>query len=346
MRLLLISDDLTGALDSAVAFVQRGLSVICALDESAVSDAVAQDPDVLAVSINSREISENDMKLRLTGLLDSLQHMPQWRDAVLFKKIDSRLKGHLRAEMSMLAFARPCLLVCPAVPKLGRVVKGGYLQGAGVSTPLDVASKLGVDRTHVIDAQDADDLHVALRDCDPAKTLFVGAAGLADALARRLHPGVGPAAIRPFSGSAIFAIGSRDPVTLGQLEALSIAAAPNGVVPGLPSAHLSVVQMTKGAVPVAPEMAGAEFARGIAHFIKHHQSENLLACGGETAAAILRELGARILRVDAELQAGVPVSRLLDGYPGLRLITKSGGFGGPDALAEIADMFRLPATSS
>ncbi|MCC5958964.1 MAG: hypothetical protein JJU08_06460 [Rhodobacteraceae bacterium] len=347
MRLLLISDDLTGALDSAVAFVQRGLSVICALDENAIPAAVAQDPDVLAVSINSREITEKQMKIRLSGVLDTIQGMPRWRDAVLFKKIDSRLKGHLRAEMSMLAFARPELLVCPAVPRLGRVVKDGYLQGAGVSAPLDIAGKLGLDRSHVTDAQNADDLNAALRDCNPATTLFVGAAGLADALACRMHPDVKPATLKPFSGSSVFAIGSRDPVTLDQLAPLNVTAAPNGAVPAIPSARLSVIQMTnKRAVPVAPEIAGAEFARGIAQFIKLHQPANLLACGGETAAAILRQLGARLLRVDAELQAGVPVSQLLDGYPGLRLISKSGGFGGPDTLAEIADMFRLPATNS
>lgn len=281
MRLLLISDDLTGALDSAVAFVQRGLSVICALDESAIPAAVAQDPDVLAVSLNSREITENQMKIRLSGVFDTLQDLPKWRDAVLFKKIDSRLKGHLRAEMSMLSFARPCVVVCPAVPRLGRVVKDGYLQGTGVSAPIDIAEKLGLDRSHVIDAQNADDLNAALRNSDPSSTLFVGAAGLAEALACRLHPTGKSGTLKPFAGSSIFAIGSRDPVTLDQLTSLSATAAPNGAVPAIPSAHLAVVQMTEGAAPVAPEIAGAEFARGIAQFIKLHQPANLLACGGK-----------------------------------------------------------------
>lgn len=339
MRLVLISDDLTGALDSAVAFVVCGLKVVCAVDESALSAAAALRPDVLAVSLNSREISEMDMKTRLAALLGALHANAEWRDAVLFKKIDSRLKGHIEAEIKMLRPHRQNLLVCPAIPLLGRVVKDGQLQGAGVDVPIPVGQATGQRDEHCIDALIEDDLDLALRRVDPAQTLFVGAAGLAAALARRLVPVAPPPPAAAMAYPAVFAIGSRDPVTLAQVAAFKAIAAPNGRVPDTAPASLTVLQMTQEHPPVSPVQAGVAFAQGVAEFVRLHQTESLLACGGETAAAILRELDARLLVLEAEAMVGVPVSRLLDGMPGLRFVSKSGGFGGPDTLTRLVEMF-------
>ena len=63
----------------------------------------------------------------------------------------------------------------------------------------------------------------------------------------------------------------------------------------------------------------------------------LLACGGESAAAILRILDCGLLQVEGEALTGLPVSTLMDGRKGLRLITKSGGFGVPETLVQVAE---------
>lgn len=342
MRLLLISDDLTGALDSAVAFVARGLRVVCALDEHALADAAQLQPDILAVSLNSREISEAAMKKRLATVLNAAASLSDWRDAVLFKKIDSRLKGHIAAEIAILAPHRKHLLICPAIPQLGRIVKDGQVMGAGVDMPIPVAQAVGQSKVHCLDASTENDLDVALCDIDPAQTLFVGASGLAAALARRLAPLAPPAPTASMECPAAFAIGSRDPVTLAQVSGFDVTAAPNGKLPEIEAALLKVIQMTEAFPPVTGDEASAAFAQGIAGFIRKNEVKTLLACGGETAAAILRALDARILVLEAEAMSGVPVSRLLDGLPGLRLVSKSGGFGGPDALVELADMLERP----
>jgi len=57
----------------------------------------------------------------------------------------------------------------------------------------------------------------------------------------------------------------------------------------------------------------------------------LVLTGGETAVTVARRLGATGLRVDDELEPGVPVGRLLGTRP-YRVVTKAGGFGSPDVL--------------
>jgi uncharacterized protein YgbK (DUF1537 family) len=47
--------------------------------------------------------------------------------------------------------------------------------------------------------------------------------------------------------------------------------------------------------------------------------------------------GAEGIRLEAEVEPGVPFGRLLGGVgDGLAVVTKSGGFGGPDTLACVA----------
>src|SRR5205085_1443639 len=59
----------------------------------------------------------------------------------------------------------------------------------------------------------------------------------------------------------------------------------------------------------------------------------VVASGGDTVAALCRRLGAGLLELGEDILPGMPRASMLDGAsPGLRLVTKSGGFGPPDAL--------------
>jgi uncharacterized protein YgbK (DUF1537 family) len=55
----------------------------------------------------------------------------------------------------------------------------------------------------------------------------------------------------------------------------------------------------------------------------------LVVAGGETSGAICRRLGITALRVGRNIEPGVPLCASLGGTP-LRLVLKSGNFGGPD----------------
>lgn len=338
MKLLLLADDLTGALDSSVAFAERGFAVHCALTPAHAGAVLDQNPEVAAISTNTREASEKEALCSLEKIVSEARQHPLWKEATLFKKVDSRLKGHVAAEVALLGRLHRKMLVCPAIPRLGRLVKNGAVCGAGVAAPIPVAEKAGCRPDDVVNAGADSDLDNAVAAAQGG-TLYVGAAGLAEALARKFAPAVvqGPAPEIP--GPALFAIGSRDPVTTAQLEGLTILSAPNGDVPASgPAGHfLEVIRMTDGPAPLDSSSAGARFAKGISRRLLRDRPASLLACGGETAAAIARQIGCGMLRVEGEVLPGLPVSTLLDGQPGLTLITKSGGFGPPDTLVKLAE---------
>jgi uncharacterized protein YgbK (DUF1537 family) len=66
--------------------------------------------------------------------------------------------------------------------------------------------------------------------------------------------------------------------------------------------------------------------------------------GGDGAAAILRRLAADRVVVDSMISTGSPTGTVVGGpADGLRLITKSGGFGQPDTLIRIVDRLRNDA---
>lgn len=62
----------------------------------------------------------------------------------------------------------------------------------------------------------------------------------------------------------------------------------------------------------------------------------LILTGGDTARGVCSALGGRGLDVQREAAPGIPIS-LLDGgrWDGLPIVTKAGGFGGPDTLAQV-----------
>jgi uncharacterized protein YgbK (DUF1537 family) len=57
----------------------------------------------------------------------------------------------------------------------------------------------------------------------------------------------------------------------------------------------------------------------------------LVLTGGATAVGVARELGASGIELEGEVEAGVPAGTLIGPRP-YPVVTKAGGFGGPDTL--------------
>ncbi|MCI0551948.1 MAG: hypothetical protein L0287_13430, partial [Anaerolineae bacterium] len=57
----------------------------------------------------------------------------------------------------------------------------------------------------------------------------------------------------------------------------------------------------------------------------------IVATGGDTANALCNALGARALEILGEVEAGIPIMRVL-GEKSLPLVTKAGGFGSEAAM--------------
>src|SRR5262245_11514476 len=76
MRVLIIADDLTGALDSAVTMTGTGLRCVVARRPRDVAAALWREPDVLAVSTASREGGEAAARAAVAAALDAVGRVP------------------------------------------------------------------------------------------------------------------------------------------------------------------------------------------------------------------------------------------------------------------------------
>ena len=328
----IVADDLTGALDAAAPFAARGLRTLVALDATAVPDCLAQAPDILGLCSNSREIGADAAAAAVKACLAQLP-----ADIRLFKKIDSRLKGNIAAELDAIGADRA--LVVPAIPAFDRWVRNRQLGGFGVAEPIDIARSLGrhAGTASIPDIETQQDIAVAL--AGAPEHLPVGARGLAEALAAQLRPDADATDHAVPAGPIIFVIGSVDPITKAQLAALCAAAprlthiaAPNGVGPdSLPDrTAITLIEATMGDASADP----ADVAQGLAHTLARLQpqaGDTLVLSGGATAQALLLHLDIKVLELLGEVQPGLPLARA----GGLTIITKSGGFGDRQTLARL-----------
>lgn len=334
--LAILADDLTGALDTAAPFAARDMHVEVALSSSAVGEALREAPQILSINLASREIGADAAREEVERALAALP-----AGVRLFKKVDSRLKGHVSVELDAISYQ--AALVAPAIPAFGRIVKDGCVTGFGVDAPISIAEKLGshAARATIPDIASQDEMRLWLERADEAGIdLLVGARGLADALAERMNGQAPARAAEIPAGPGLFVVGSRDPITLAQIEALlgrgdlRYLPAPNGRLDDVRAddSLLTLVQAVPGGDAVTAEDVSRALAESVWPDLAGAAS-TLLLSGGATAEAVLRKMGIERFRLRGECLPGLGLAHAR----GHCIIAKSGGFGGPDTLREIAD---------
>jgi len=153
-RLGIIADDLTGALDTGVQFVRSGLETALLL-----SPRYALPVQVQVISTNSRDADVATARQQAAKAAERL------RGRLIFKKIDSTMRGHIGPEIESVLRMTGVekAVVCPAVIEAGRRVCDGKLWIGDVllhksdfahdpSWPAmtsDMASLLGLPVTHL-----------------------------------------------------------------------------------------------------------------------------------------------------------------------------------------------------
>ena len=327
-RLAIVADDLTGALDASAPFAARGISTVVALGLDDLGPAFASGADVVGVSTDSREIPP-DAARRVVA--DCIARLPPGLS--VFKKIDSRLKGNIAAELDAIPFRRA--LVIPAIPAFGRRMRNGRLDGFGVTQPIDIAARLGrhAASAGIPDIDEQCDIEHAL--AEVVHDLPVGARGLAEALAKRMAPIVASPAAVPITSPALCVIGSTDPITTRQIERLratmevTYIAAPDGEAPATTLGALTVLQATRG-TGADPVVVARRLGDALAR-LRPPAGTCLVLSGGATAQMVLRALGIGLLELGGEALPGLPIARA----GGFTIVTKSGGFGQPDALLRL-----------
>jgi uncharacterized protein YgbK (DUF1537 family) len=115
---LVVADDLTGAMDTGHEFAARGHPTTVAVG----TDGARPESGVLVVNTDSRYLPAEEARAAVEAVV---------RDTparILYKKVDSTLRGNLVAEIgaALDASGRDCALVAPAFPAGGRLTACGY----------------------------------------------------------------------------------------------------------------------------------------------------------------------------------------------------------------------------
>jgi len=141
-RCLLIADDLTGGADAGVQFAKRGLKTLLVPFRGEGSLPLAAQPaqDVLVINTITRGLPAAEAFVILSGLLKGFD--PK-RFPILYKKIDSTLRGNIGSEIDAI-LRQTNLTICflaPSYPEQGRVLVGGIMLVGGKPLALTEAAR-------------------------------------------------------------------------------------------------------------------------------------------------------------------------------------------------------------
>jgi uncharacterized protein YgbK (DUF1537 family) len=336
-RVVLVADDLTGACDAGVAFIRSGRTVRVWFSPSVQFSAPES---VQAFTTNSRSLSPSRAARVVSRAVASLGSGP---GSLFFKKVDSACRGPLGAEVlaAHRSLSTRAVLFAPAFPSAGRVVRGGMLEIrdstgqssqirlsslfpitvrhriANISSPSELEPALGSGKTILVcDSESQGDLeNLAGTAQNLPGLLFAGSAGLAQALAG-LNPVSQPPALLPAAERTLIVAGSPHPVTKLQLRTLD-------------RERFSGVRVTE---------IGFTFAARsrIRSAFRSSSPQALILTGGETALLAVHALEAHSFILQGEISPGIPWGLIQGGLAhGRVVVTKSGGFGSPEAFNEI-----------
>ena len=363
--ILAVADDLTGAAEIAAVGHRAGwpAEVVTRWSEPRA--------DALTVLDTDTRLSRPDAAARALSLVG--RSIAEGDPGLVFKKTDSVLRGPVLAEVTALAAAlgRTRVLLVPANPSLGRVIRDGryFVNGAPLhetafahdphhpARTAEVAALLGPG-ANVLVCTPSDDL--------PSTGVIVGATASGDdvaAWARRVDSTMLPAGGRDFFTAMLRASGlAREgagntfaparPTLLVRgslasptrakdvLELPALAAAGNEtaldrwiehVLTELETSPFVAVACGRSDAPQAPTRIRAAFAELVRRAIQAGVVRHVMVEGGATAASILNVLGWQRLAVVREWVPGVATLRPVADEH-LAVTMKPGSYVWPDEL--------------
>ena len=362
MKVRLLADDLTGALDTAVRL----------LPLTDLLPVVWQRPQArhvtgsVAVDLGTREMGEKAVHARTAAAVALLADAD-----VAFLKCDSLMRGAvaLQIEACLATGLFAHCVIAPAFPAQGRVTRDGrqyVADGTSGDRWLAVGSDLpsqlvahgksvAVCRPdevapHGVSFWDSEndaqlDHVVAAGRHLSGRVLWCGSAGLARALA-----GVPPPAIDGVAQPLLALVGSDHAITAAQVARTAdwnVVLDPGcgsdfaKVAARLDAARAAVVTVR---LPSGVERSAASrhitdvFARAVRVL---PQPATLFVTGGETLRGVCEALAGTRLLMQGEISAGLPSSRLDDGaWAGTTVISKSGAFGDAGLLSRLTAFAR------
>jgi uncharacterized protein YgbK (DUF1537 family) len=343
-RVLVLADDLTGALEAGATFAHEGTQALIKADPSSSLAEMIQAAPVLVIDTETRHLPSGDARQKIYGwALDARALDFQF----IYKKTDSTLRGNIASELGALlsAFPGERLLYVPAYPLMGRTVKRGrlHVDGAPVSDTAFGQDALNPVReshipsllaghcpvvslkpnslsehseaaVYVCEGESEVEVRTAVRFFISSETirLAAGPTAFLRHFAQMAELGRSQPAPLPGAASALVVNGSRHEASLRQLE----FAAKNGFLtldPAAVDARLSASAWSILKPLSEPEMepprrlAGRQ-AETVLNILRRVPLDALIVFGGDTAYAVLQTLGNPAIRPIGHLIEGIPIS--------------------------------------
>ncbi len=370
-RILVLADDLTGALEIGAKLGCRGVATRVTTEMNLSDGEGIAAIQAMVIDSETRRLAPAEAAAKVSALAESAHQNGFSR---VYKKTDSTLRGNIASELEALIKAWPDspLIYVPAYPRMGRTVTRGTLYVHGVpvgetefaddrlnpvresSIPAMIRSQCSAPVISIghdaVERADSPAIYV----CDAETDEQVAQAAKAFAHSGKLRLAAGPAA---FAGrladhmaasqsppllprnlrNGLIVSGSRNKVSEEQLR----HAAQNGFVAAAPAEDPPVLEKGGWAIlklaDLSPETAiefAARAGKIVRELLDQKKPDALVVFGGDTAYSIISELGRPSIQPLGEVIEGIPVSSIKAGRnsEGLYLITKAGGFGPPDVL--------------
>lgn len=395
-RILMIADDLTGALDACVAFAEGGMSTCVGQSDFFVHNS---DAPVQVTVVPSRHMSPEEAYRSVYDVVKKAKNF-----TYILKKTDSALRGNVGAELAAVrdAAGENTLYFVPALPKMNRITRKGvqYINGTipvaesvfakdpfnpvrhsavaeviAETSPVTVTCAKDDMSFHlegivVFDAEtEADVESIAARLVKKEKAkLLAGCAGLAGVLPGVLELEKQMAPAIPACKKLIVFCGSINPISLAQCDEAEKKGAPRfhlienhcfleeeqlaDAISAAAEDH-GITLFDTGSADVGFEAAiesGMSIAQKVSKVIcavqKKAVDATIFVIGGDTLIALINCLG---------IETIIPVKEILPGIVHVKyrfqgkwhyLISKSGGFGGPDVLEQVALKLSFPEATN
>jgi uncharacterized protein YgbK (DUF1537 family) len=139
--LLVLADDLTGALDTGIQSVKKGIPTLVCPRWKGSFPGDSSGSGALVINSGTRHCSPGGARRIIAEILEQYPAVPY-----VYKKTDSTLRGHIGAELEALARGRSLgvLPFIPAYPGLGRSTRRGrqYLGGLPINETAAAADAL------------------------------------------------------------------------------------------------------------------------------------------------------------------------------------------------------------
>ncbi|WP_276834677.1 four-carbon acid sugar kinase family protein [Megasphaera stantonii] len=384
---VVIADDFTGANDTGVQICKKGIPVRVLLDAA----QVAGSEDSLVVDTESRVVSAQEAYDKVFGAVQAVMATGGCR--YLYKKVDSTLRGHIREEVraAIDAYEPETILFAPSYPAQGRWVQGKrlYVQGTALldtEIAKDPRNPLQCDNiaellepctgpvrhyavsdleqqavgigagAYTFDAVSPDHLtYIARQAVDSGRRiLWIGSAGLAEALLNVLYPPKPAvvAVVGSISGKTMEQIAycraqgmpvvridmakAHQTGSIREEMAQAAALLKSGTDVVVTAAacrqdyedFVAYGQQIGLSTDALAECTKRTLSEAVPQLLQEADAAGLFLTGGDTAIAVIQALQCAGSQIQQEILPGFVQGRLCGGpWDGMAVVTKAGAFG-------------------